>query len=148
MKDERYDYIEYYNKLSDEEKKFIRQFYREYYFDGVSTTKENAIIKDPDMLKEARRNHNSMKTEALFRAKKDGVLSELTPRDEVFMNDASDEWDWELVYKQQGHLEAVEFITKIAKEEINAGVDIETVLLRYYEKRDRLRRMINRDKRK
>lgn len=148
MKDERYDFLEYIKTLSEDDAKYVRQFYKEWYFDGISSTpQDERLIKDSEMTKEARRNHNSMKTDAFFKAKRVGKLTQLTSNEEAFMEDASDEWAWQDEYKIHGFEAALRMINGIAIRDLdNKEVDKEVTLLRYYEMRDRLRRFINREK--
>lgn len=150
-KDEKYDYLEYVDQLPEDSpwKDFIKEFYDEFYFDAISGKKqagEELIINDPEMIKEARRNHNSMKTDMLFRAKKDGNLRHLDEETVQFMEDMSDENDWMLAWKVHGYEAALEVIYNQADRDYAAGVSFETVLNRYYERRDRLRRVVLKDR--
>ena len=149
--DDRYDFLDYIDELPEEEKEFIKQFYREYYFDGVTgKTAEERVIKSEEAIKEARRNHNSMKTDMLFRAKKEGFYDTVNSASaEQFMEDASDEWEWQDAFKLLGFEGALKVITDQTIRDLdNKHLNTEIVLARYYEKRDRLRRVLNKEKRK
>jgi len=145
--DDRYDYKQYKDKLSKAEAEWIEEFYKEYYFEGISKVpEEKRILNTPEAITEANRNHNSTKTDMLFRAKKDGVLSQLNPNSVDFMNAASDSWEWEDAFKYVGFEGALAVITTQAIRDIkDASVDINITLCRYYEKRERLRKLINRE---
>lgn len=147
-KDERFDYEEYLSELSEDEQKWVKQFYDEYYFNGKPETEGERIIKDPEMRKEANRNNNYYSRDLMFRAKKDNNLLEINENAREFMEDAHDDWEWEDAYKMFGYEEALQTITRQAIRDLTVGkIDIETALMRYYEKRDRLRRQLNREKR-
>ena len=150
--DDRYDYLNYIDQLNPEQQELVKEFYKEYYFDDISRKKKEGlqpIITDPDIEAEARRNHNSMKTDALFRGKKDGTLNMASDNTIDFMEDVSDELEWEDVFKIFGYEEAVKSIVAQTINNLeNSKLSKENILLRYYEKRDRLRRMLNREKRK
>ena len=149
-KDEKYDYLEYADQLTEEELEWRKKFNDEYYFDGISSTNpEKRIIQSEEMTQEARRNHNSMKTDTLFRAKSDGMLADIHENSVAFMEEASDEWQWQDAYKIGGFELAIKTILEQTLRDLdNEKIDRTTTLLRYYEKRDRLRRVYLREKRK
>jgi hypothetical protein len=149
--DDRYDFLDYIDKLSEEDEEYVKKFYREFYFDGLSNTPEDThIITSEEGKKEARRNHNSMKTDMLFKAKQQGTYTSLSNSSSAqFMEDASDEWEWQDAFKILGFEGALKVITEQTIRDLeNKVLEKEIVLARYYEKRDRLRRALNREKRK
>lgn len=137
-------YIDYYDQLNDEEKKFIRQFNREYHGDDISRKKregKKVLITDPEVQKEARRNHNIQKTDMFCKGKREGGLVEYDENRD-FMEDASDDWEWRDVYVRDGYDAAVEFIDKLCLNEIkNRKMEGRVVLSRYYSRREELRKI-------
>lgn len=145
--DERYDYLDYIDELSEEEAEWVRKFYQEYHFD--TGYKGKRILKSKEAKREASRNNNMNKTDAFFRARKEGDLGMLNENHRQFMEDASDEWEWQDAFKVGGPEAALEHITNQTLRDLeNNKLDKKTTLMRYYEKRDRLRRQINRERHK
>lgn len=147
--DDRYDYLDYAGQLSDYEREFIEQFYKEYYFNGKPAEGKEKIITDKDMQQEANRHNNSYGQDLLFRAKKDGNLQTMNENARQFMEDAHDEWEWEDAFKQGGFELAIKVITEQTIRDLeNSKLDKTVVLTRYYEKREKLRKQMRREKRK
>lgn len=148
MKDEKYDYLEYWDSLNPDEKKLVRDFYEAYY---TSKVNESSLFDNhPEIKSEAIRNKNLRgRDDLIYRARREGVLSNLDDVTTGFMKDASDDWDWEAEYKKNGFEAAVKMILQQTIEDLeNNNIEKEITLLRYYEKRDRLRRILARDARK
>lgn len=140
--DTNFDYKEYFNSLSDEEKKFIKRFYQDFY--QGHHNREGSVITE-EMKEEATRNLNYYKTELFYQKDK---LNHLPEDYDLFMQDASDEWDWQNELNRNGYEAALEMIYEQAIRDLdNKYMDKKTVLMRYYEQRDRLRRMENKEKR-
>lgn len=127
------EYLEYLNKLSPEEREYVKKFYNEYYRAPIRT--EDSIIKDPDMIKEANRVHNTMYSDMFSIAEKTGGLAELSEDEEQFMSDASDTWDWNDVYKAQGYEAAIKEIFYQTERDIkNPKIEIQLTLARFLNK--------------
>lgn len=142
-RDERHDYLEYIDELDDKEQEFLKKFYDEFHFAKIP--KKGGVLNSDDMKSQAQRNNNMNRTDVLFRSKKDGFLQDLDENAIAFLEEAHDEWSWENAFYQaetidEGFIDAVALITQQAVRDIEAGQQIEIILLRYYEKRDRLRR--------
>jgi hypothetical protein len=127
------DYLQYYNKLSKEEKEFVKKFYNEFYH--APERDENSLLKTQDQIAEANRRHNSAYRDALSVAEKTGNMSALPKNYEEFMQDASDEWDYLAIYKQAGQELAIKEIFYQAKRDLqNKKVDIDLTLARFLTK--------------
>lgn len=147
--DDRYDYLEYQDQLNDDQREWLKQFYEEYYFNGKPGEGKEKIITSEEMQQEANRINNSYASDLLFRAKKEGALAQVNDNYHQFMQDASDDFEWEDAYKQGGFELAIKVITGQALRDLkNENIQQAVVLTRYYEKRDRLRRQVNKEKRK
>jgi len=144
MRDARSDYLEYINSIEDpEERAYLKRFYQDFY--QGHHVREGAVITDKDMKKEATRNLHYYESEVFYQ--KD-ALQHLPEDYDDFMTAASDEWDWQNALKIQGYDAALELITEHALRDLkNTELDHTFILTRYYEQRDRLRRMENREKR-
>lgn len=132
------EYKEYAHKLNKEEREWVEQFYYEEYGNGMYHT-EDPILVTEEQLKEARRNHNSIHRDAFNAARKAGQLEELSDEDRQFMEDASDEWDWQNAFKTMGYEAAVNIIFNQTAKELQV-IDTKTTLIRFYVKMERLRR--------
>ncbi len=141
------EFMEYYDKLSEDEKKYIRQFYEEYHQAKFYTSREN-IILDEDMKKEAIRNSNqAYRDDAFSVAQKNGDLCEFTEDQSQFMEEASDHWAWNNVFKQFGFEEAARCIMDQAVDSLkNTVVDESVILMRFYSKMNELSRLNRREK--
>lgn len=147
MKDERFDYLEYIENLPPEEQKIVKKFYEAYYTSKINDS--DIFDKHPEIRKEAIRNKN-MRTrdDLMHRARAKGILTSLDETGVQFLEDASDEWDWQREFTIHGFEAAVIFINNQALNELqNKKMDPNIVLLRYYEKRDRLRRVFAKERR-
>jgi hypothetical protein len=137
------DYLEYLNKLSPDEQKWIKQFYNEYYRAPVMT--DESIIKDPDMKKEANRVHNTMYRDIFSIAEKTGALGELSPDEDRFMQEASDEWEWNTIYKTQGYESAIKQIFYQCERDLeNKLIPVQVTLARFLNKYLALKKLNNR----
>lgn len=139
------DYLTYSNKLSDEDKAWIKQFYNEYYC--APSLNENSIIKDPAHKTDANRIHNSSYSDIFSIAERTGSLVELSGDEERFMTDASDEWDWKNTYKIQGYEAAVQDIFYQAERDLqNKTIDVKLTLARFLNKFLELKKINGRKK--
>lgn len=137
------DYKDYINKLEPEEKKWLLQFYNEYY--RAPSVTEDSIIKDPEIKKEANRVHNTMYRDIYSIAEKTGALTELAEDEERFMLEASDEWDWQNIYKQQGYEAAIlEVFSQTERDLSNNLIDVKLTLARFLSKYLALKKLNNR----
>lgn len=137
------DYIEYLKKLSPEDREWVKQFYNEYY--RAPSITEDSIIKDPDMKKEANRVHNTMYRDIYSIAERTGALSELADDEQRFMQDATDEWSWQNVYKSQGYAAAIKEIFYQTENDLkNKTITTHVTLARFLNKYLALRKINNR----
>lgn len=143
------DYLEYYDQLDENEKEWIKQFYEEYH-EGRFYTKRDNIIKDEEVKKEAIRNSNQTYRDDLFSvAQREGLLTSLTGDQQDFMEEASDFWEWNNIYKQFGYEQAAECILQQAIDDIrNSEIDEEITLMRFYSKMRELDRLKKREPKK
>jgi hypothetical protein len=138
-----FDFKEYEKHLSPDEKAWIRQFNKEYYYAPANA--EKVIITDEEGQKEAHRVHNGMFTDIYSIAERSGGLSELSPDKESFMQDASDEHDVMNVYKQQGYENAIREVFYQAERDLcNKTIPVLLTLARFLNKFLSLKRTHNR----
>lgn len=122
-------------------REYKRRFDAEWHNADFYTGEEN-IIKDEKIRSEAIRNYNSSKRDALSVAEKTGSLAELTPNEAQFMQDASNEWEWQEVYKRHGYAQALKTIIEQTVKEIeNKNIAIRVTLSRFIVKVLDLRRV-------
>jgi hypothetical protein len=137
------DYKEYEKHLSNAEREWIRQFNLEYYKAPANADKK--IITDPKMQAEAHRVHNGIFNDIYSLAERSGALRDLSPDEDRFMQDASDEWDWHNVYKEQGYESALREIFAQTERDIdNKLIKRELTLARFLNKYLALRKIHNR----
>jgi len=119
---------EYKDQLNDEEKNWVEQFYKEYYFADFYK-EEEPLIKDPEVRTESIRNHNTKFKDVLTFASRHGLLIK-----EEFMEDASDSWEIDNAYKVGGielslNVSMDQTITSLNNEELT---DKKLILARFY----------------
>lgn len=137
------DYKEYERHLSPEEREWIRQFNIEYYKAPANADKK--IITDPKMQADAHRVHNGIYNDVFSLAERSGSLRDLSPDEDRFMQDASDEWSWDNVYKQQGYEAALkEIFYQTIRDLENKIIDKTLTLARFLNKYLALRKIHNR----
>lgn len=143
------EYEEYLAQLSPEEREYVKKFYAEYYRADFYGEEEN-IITDPVMKSEVIREKNSMqRNDALTIAEKLGKLDELSGTEEQFMDEASDHWEWNDVYKVLGYEAAVDCILNQALVNLeNKTIDGKITLMRFWSKMNELYRVDKRSNRK
>ncbi len=137
------EYVEYLHKLPPEEQEYVRQFYHEYYSNGAYDIPESErIMKDENQVKDATRINNSLRRDMLNN-KVDQV--EIAYPEPSYEQEPSED-DWEHAYKISGYEAAIDCIMDIAVAELeNSLIDKKTVLMRFFIRTDRLRRLNNRD---
>lgn len=146
------EYTEYESKLTAEEKKFIRKFYREWYMTDFYREEEN-IIKDKKVKSEAIRNKYALNNDAINKGAKAGLLSNLSDTDKAFMEDASDAWEEEFSLEEAFQEEGYEFCVDHLMEETiemigNKYLDLKLTLAKFYIKMNKLRIIRGRRKKK
>jgi nitrogen regulatory protein PII-like uncharacterized protein len=141
------EYKEYEDQLNEEEKQFVRQFYEEYH-GGKPRGYKNSILSTEEQIKEAYRNYNTLYKDAFNVSRTLNKQQELTDDQREIYELAADESDWELVLCQQGEEEAVQTIMDQAIRDLDAGQNKKVVLSRFYVKMNRLKKEIQRQKRK
>lgn len=129
-----YDYFEYIDQLSEEEREYAEKFYKEFYFaDFYRKDKEN-IIKDPDMKKEAIRNSNTLQRDLMHQKQNDidpVTLDKIKKKE--FMEDASDEYDWIEAYHLGGYkMASDQIMSQTIKNLDNKYIDKKTTLTKYH----------------
>lgn len=103
---ELFEDLKEYKGLSKEEKEYIERFYLENYNDAISF--EGAkVLKSPDMVKAARKNHNAIKRDATRVAKTTGGLRQLSsidkPENREFMESVYRDNAWQTAFKIGGY---------------------------------------------
>ena len=146
-----------YSNLSDEknvnidgemisEKEYMRRFNNEWYYG--SRNGEYKVINSVEGRREAERNNNRNKRDVMSLAERTGTLSELTDDESQFMNEASNEWEWQNVYKTAGPKEATLVIYEQAKRDIlDKIIELDVILSRFVIKMMKLK-TLNERKRK
>jgi len=141
------EYREYAKDLNIEDRKWIEQFYQEYYNDLVDGLPEDLrILKSAELVTEARRRHNCMKRDAFEVAKKMNNL-DYTGDDNDFMEAASDEWEWRDGYTVGGYELACQCIFLQAIKQLKEIEDVNekmVILAGMYVKMNELRLLNNR----
>lgn len=138
-----HDYKEYERFLSPEEREWIRQFNLEYY--KAVANADKVIITDPEMQADAHRVHNGIYTDIYSLAERSGALRDLSPDEDRFMQDASDEWDWNATYKEHGYEAALKQIFFQTERDLeNTAIDRQVTLARFLNKYLALRKIENR----
>lgn len=142
------EYREYIDQLSDEEKKFVKDFYLEYYAqDGYYKDPEERIIQSKELQSEANRNHQMLKTEVLeINRSNPGLLSYISRENEPYLSEENDVV-WEDLYKVSIELAFNEIMYQTLTDIENENIDKELTLTRFYFKMKKLGRLIRRDKR-
>ncbi len=135
------EYVEYLHTLPPEEQEYVRQFYHEYYSNGAyDIPEEKRIMKEDKFIKEANRTNNSLKRDLL------NQRLDLTDIEPEQYTEEIQEDDWEHVYKVSGYEAAIDCIVDVAIKELeNSLIDKKTVLIRFFIRTDKLRRLNNRD---
>jgi hypothetical protein len=112
------------------EKEYMRRFNDEWYY--ASRNGEHTIMETKEQKAETERNNNRNKRDTMSVAERTGTLVELTDNESDFMDQASNEWEWQDVYKMAGPTEARHVIFEQAKRDIEAGViDLDVTLSRF-----------------
>jgi len=144
------EYKEYDNwdQFTDEEKAYAKQFYNEYYANGMYN-EENPILTAKDHIKEAHRNYNRLYQDAFNVTKNLNKQVELTDDQREVLELASDEVDYETAFKQGGYELAIQFVMDQAIRDIeNKIMNKKVVLSRFYVKMIRVKKLLNEEKRK
>jgi len=146
-----FDSSSYKETLDEESRAWAEQFDREWLKNGTyDVPAKERILKTKEQRKEANRNYNRVKRDALYVASRmPGQLLELDEEARVFMEDAADEFDWRNTYKIQGFKPASELIYDQAIRELDIKKidDWKTVLIRMYIKLEKLRKLNDKEKR-
>ena len=142
-----------YEGLNEEEQKYITNFFLEMYNDKISFEGAH-ILKSPNMIKEARKNHNAVKRDAMRVAHKTGRLTTIdqvnNPKNRAFMDEMSREDEWRNAFKIGGYELAGKHILNQTIEDIKDSKDDKTlgeILLRYLLSFRQLRLEHRKDKR-
>ncbi len=146
-----YEDLKEYEGLNKEERKYIERFYDEMYKDEISFSGAK-ILKSPDMIAEARRNHNSVKRDAMSVATRTSRKLEIesvdTPESRDFMQDTSLEEVWLTAYKIGGYELGAKTIIIDTKRRIELKeCKIETLLINMLREFRKLRNVYRKDKR-
>ena len=128
------------------EKEYLRRFNNEWYY-GSRQGKFKIMTTDQHKA-EGRRRNNSNSRDMLSVAERTGTLTQLTDNEADFMKQASNEWEWQDVYKYAGPEEAKLVIFEQAKKDIKDGaIDLDVTLCRFVIKMMKLK-TLNERKRK
>lgn len=130
------------------EREYLRRFNAEWYYGTRQKKNGYQVITTKEGQQEAERNNNNNKRDALATAVRRGQLEELRPEHQDFMEHASNEWEWQDVYKIAGPEQAKHVIFEQAKRDIEDGViDLDVILSRFVIKMMKLK-TLNERKRK
>jgi len=144
--DKKPSHIDYWDKLTPEEKKWMKQFNEEYHYGKYP---EDPIIKKKKIRKEANRNH-TMKNTDLMDKGKEGFMRYIggdMAIYEAFMEDANDTWSWQDAYHQGGiNLAKDDIMNRTINDLENQHVDKKVTLNRFFLQMDSLRRLHQRSK--
>lgn len=142
------EYKEYADQLPEEERKWVENFYLEYYSQtGYYKDKDKRIIQNEEIQAEANRNHNKLKTDILDRNRiEPGAVSYLGDYDNFIQTETDD--NWEEFFRTSGpELAFNEIIYETLIDLENKNINKELTLARFYSKMAKLGRLIRRDKR-
>jgi len=130
--------VDYWDKLDEDQVKFLQQFNSEYK-DGGSYYTDTPILNTPELIQEATRNHHNLTRDAFEVAGRQGSLVDLDEVDKQFMEDASDEWAWRDAYKVGGYELACNFLFAQAIKKLTDETEWEVILANFYVKMNNLR---------
>lgn len=102
-------HVDYWHKLSEEEKEFMRQFNKEYHGQFSHTGKKNKMLTTEEDIKHVNRQRNNRNRDAFVVSRSKNRLVEC--RDNL-NTDTDLENDWAEYYKKHGYKKTVEFIDK------------------------------------
>ncbi len=143
--DHKMEYKEYMNKLTPEQQQYVKRFYDDLYAGGVF--KEGSLLKSEDAKQEAIKNHNSLTRDAMDVGQRRGKLSGLDENTVQFMEDASDDWEWQDEYATHGFKAAAKMIYDQAENDLqNKNLSVKITLTRFFEKISGLKRLNWRDR--
>lgn len=140
--------IDYWSKLSPEERAWMEQFMYESYGNGFYNIPEDErILQTETQLKEARRNNNNTNRDALLRGNKSGRLVAADTL-EFKLTSPEDGEEWEDIYKYGGYESAVQYLAEMAAEELGIEFDPNDakILCNFYFRMRKLTRMIKKDR--
>jgi len=115
------DFMDYYDTLSEDDRQYVTQFYYEYYSTGFyNIPEEERILKGDELLKEARRNNNSINRDAFARSQKHEYTSPIIDESEL---------EWEKLFNIFGYEKALEKILDSAMDDLyNSDIDRKIIL--------------------
>lgn len=145
--DHELDFLEYSDSLNKEEKEYIKKFYQEFYQANIYNEEKPMLTKK--MKSEALRNYNSAYRDAYSLSSRTQTLeyTDFSIDKYEFMEDASDEWDWQNAYLLFGYRGALMLIFSQTKKDLeNKKLNVFTTLARFLSKANRLRIQHNRVK--
>jgi hypothetical protein len=129
------------------EKEYLRRFNDEWYYATRNTPKtadgkkDFRVITSEDGKVEAERNNNRNKRDVMSVAERSGTLDNLNGTEKDFMQEASDAWEWQDVYKYAGPAHAKHVIFEQTKRDIEEAVlDLDIILSRFVVKMLNLKR--------
>jgi len=126
------------------EREWKRRFDTEWYY-GTRYGHQD-ILQTDEQRAEAERNNNYNKREALVAASNKDELQQLSRSEDEFMQEASDVWEWQNVYKVSGFEDAQHVIYEQAVRDIEANViDHRLTLTRFYLKMTKLKTLKRRE---
>lgn len=139
----KFEYKQYIDKLSPEDKKWVREFYAEYY---ASTISGDRKLTSDEAIKEANRNYNCLRTDALELAGRGKIASrELEVTESDIMEAASDEWEWRDAYAIGGYELACQYIFDHAIKHVTEHGPKEYIFAQFYIKMESLRKYRNQE---
>jgi len=147
--EDKMEYKEYQDKLSPEERKWIKKFYQEYYNNGVYNS-DDPILNSEELKKEAKRNYNNLSRDALELIGRQDTYGDFSEVDRHFMEEASDEIEWRDAYKMGGKEVAGDAILMLAINELESTdtSNWPPILIRMHIRLRYLERMVRKERRK
>lgn len=110
---------------------------------------EPKILTEKQHIADGIRNNNMRQRDALYASELQGSLKNINEEERQFMEDASDEWEWQNVFKTQGPEEAIQVIYSQAERDLqNPKLSVNITLTRFLVKMLALRTLNRREKRK
>lgn len=127
-------------------KEWLNIFNSEYYYG--QRYKKMEILKDKEHKAEAERMNNSNKRDALNLTDRGASFDKLNKSEEQFMEEASDEWEWQNCFKMNGFEASVVLIYAQTERDLqNKFIDVNVTLSRFLIKMNKLRTLKRRESR-
>ena len=136
---------DYWEHLTPEEQEFLRKFNYDYQYGGVYS--KVSMLTTPEAVAEAKANHKAYIRDAFTFSSNKNLLCRLNENFKEFMDDVSDDIDWQTEYDRSGFVKAKLLIIEQAENDLlNRNINVKVTLLRYDAKLKELNRLYKRDR--